>query len=93
MAAAIKRTTLKLGMIPADGIGKEVIPVRFPSSSTQKRLMISRPLNELLKLLDLHFLNLNSSLYLLDGRNLIRMEKHFLMRLSGEFVVQIASWP
>jgi hypothetical protein len=28
MAAAIKRTTLKLGMIPADGIGKEVIPVR-----------------------------------------------------------------
>ena len=37
MAAAIKRTTLKLGMIPADGIGKEVIPVgliyqeRYPS--------------------------------------------------------------
>jgi hypothetical protein len=29
MAAAIKRTTLKLGMIPADGIGKEVIPVRL----------------------------------------------------------------
>jgi isocitrate/isopropylmalate dehydrogenase len=29
MAAAIKRTTLKLGMIPADGIGKEVIPVRY----------------------------------------------------------------
>lgn len=27
MAAAIKRSTLKLGMIPADGIGKEVIPV------------------------------------------------------------------
>ncbi|ORY25635.1 putative isocitrate dehydrogenase [Naematelia encephala] len=26
MAAALRRTTLKLGMIPADGIGKEVLP-------------------------------------------------------------------
>lgn len=27
MAAALKRTSLKIGMIPADGIGKEVLPV------------------------------------------------------------------
>jgi hypothetical protein len=97
MAAAIKRTTLKLGMIPADGIGKEVIPVRFISPLPRTVFdmkseweLITRPLNELLKLLDLHFLNLNSSLYLLDGRNSIRMEKHFLMRLLGESVFYFA---
>jgi homoisocitrate dehydrogenase len=27
MAAALKRTSLKIGMIPADGVGKEVLPV------------------------------------------------------------------
>ena len=27
MSPALGRTTLKLGMIPADGIGKEVLPV------------------------------------------------------------------
>lgn len=91
MAAAIKRTTLKLGMIPADGIGKEVIPVSSPLRSRMidemkcEYELISRPLRELLKLLDLHCPNSNLSLYLLDGRNLIRMEKHFLMRLLGEF--------
>jgi len=93
MAAAIKRTTLKLGMIPADGIGKEVIPVRFFSPLLPRIVydmkyeyeLIIRPLRELLKLLDLRYLSLNLSLYLLDGRSLIRMEKHFLMRLSGEF--------
>jgi hypothetical protein len=90
MAAAIKRTTLKLGMIPADGIGKEVIPVRSGSLYKVEVETDERPLKELLKLLDLHFLNLNSSLYLLDGRSSIRMGRHFLMRLSGEFVVQIA---
>ena len=26
-AAAVKRSSLRLGMIPADGIGKEVLPV------------------------------------------------------------------
>jgi hypothetical protein len=86
MAAAIKRTTLKLGMIPADGIGKEVIPVRIVSRPQIKRETDFRPLNELLKLLDLRFPNLNSSLYLLGGRNLIRMERHFLMKLLGESV-------
>ena len=86
MAVAIKRSTLKLGMIPADGIGKEVIPVRIPLLNSKVETDTDfRPLNELLKLLDLHFLNLNSSHYLLDGRSLTRMEKHFLMRLSGEF--------
>lgn len=25
---AIKRSTLKIGMIPADGVGREVLPVR-----------------------------------------------------------------
>lgn len=30
MAAALKRTSLKIGMIPADGVGKEVLPVRIP---------------------------------------------------------------
>jgi isocitrate/isopropylmalate dehydrogenase len=29
MAAAAIRNTLKIGMIPADGIGREVLPVRF----------------------------------------------------------------
>ena len=29
--AALKRTSLKLGMIPADGIGKEVLPVSVGS--------------------------------------------------------------
>jgi len=97
MAAAIKRTTLKLGMIPADGIGKEVIPVRFFPPLLPRIVydmkcedeLITRPLRELLKLLDLHFPNLNLSLYLLDGRSLIRMERHFLMRLSGEFFSRI----
>jgi isocitrate/isopropylmalate dehydrogenase len=28
MAAALKRTALRIGMIPADGIGREVLPVR-----------------------------------------------------------------
>ena len=51
--------------------------------------LIIRPLRELLKLLDLHSPNLNLFLYLLDGRNLIRMEKHFLMRLLGEFSSRI----
>lgn len=27
-STALKRTSLRLGMIPADGIGKEVLPVR-----------------------------------------------------------------
>jgi len=27
MTSAVKRSALKLGMIPADGIGKEVLPV------------------------------------------------------------------
>ena len=27
--ASVARKTLRLGMIPADGIGKEVLPVRF----------------------------------------------------------------
>jgi len=31
-ANVLKRTSLKLGMIPADGIGKEVLPVRFRRS-------------------------------------------------------------
>jgi hypothetical protein len=34
MAAAL-RTTLKLGMIPADGIGKEVIPVSWRISGSE----------------------------------------------------------
>ena len=37
-AAAIKRTSLKLGMIPADGIGKEVLPVSQVSSWFQLSL-------------------------------------------------------
>lgn len=32
MANVLKRSALKLGMIPADGIGKEVLPVRFHQS-------------------------------------------------------------
>lgn len=32
MASVLKRSSLKLGMIPADGIGKEVLPVRSSSS-------------------------------------------------------------
>jgi hypothetical protein len=89
MAAAIKRTTLKLGMIPADGIGKEVIPVRIVSRPQVLKSKVEtdfRPLNELLKLLDLPYPDSNLSLYLLDGRNLTRMEKHFLMRLLGELI-------
>lgn len=27
MASALKRTSLRIGMIPADGVGKEVLPV------------------------------------------------------------------
>lgn len=32
MANVLKRSALKLGMIPADGIGKEVLPVRSSSA-------------------------------------------------------------
>ena len=86
MAAAIKRTTLKLGMIPADGIGKEVIPVRLVSldiSQTDWRLTV-RLLNELLRLLDLLCPGLSLSRYWPDGKNSTRMERLCLMRLSGE---------
>ena len=86
MAAAIKRTTLKLGMIPADGIGKEVIPVRLVSldiSQTDWRLTV-RLLNELLRLLDLLCPGLSLSRYWPDGKNSTKMERLCLMRLSGE---------
>ena len=35
--ASIARKTLRLGMIPADGIGKEVLPVRCPGCSAGSR--------------------------------------------------------
>lgn len=41
MAAAIKRSTLKLGMIPADGIGREVLPVSTRSFHTVSEKMLS----------------------------------------------------
>lgn len=51
MASVLKRSSLKLGMIPADGIGKEVLPVRVrPSSRKGEELIRSRQLNESSKL-------------------------------------------
>lgn len=32
MVAPIARSALRIGMIPADGVGKEVLPVSFPGS-------------------------------------------------------------
>jgi len=38
MAAALKRTSLKIGMIPADGVGKEVLPVSIIQSTRRVRV-------------------------------------------------------
>jgi hypothetical protein len=87
MAAAIKRTTLKLGMIPADGIGKEVIPVSTPPiiqlGVLRETILIDRPHSESLRRLDPLCPGLSSSRSWLVGRSSTRMERLFLMRLSG----------
>lgn len=100
MAAAIKRSTLKLGMIPADGIGKEVIPVgSHPVTRTLRHIdpifpdicetriltrLIHRLLRGSLRRLDLRFQRLSSSRSWLVGRSSTGLERLFLMRLSGE---------
>lgn len=44
MANVLKRSALKLGMIPADGIGKEVLPVRSSSAPSRRHLLIASSL-------------------------------------------------
>jgi hypothetical protein len=72
-------------MIPADGIGKEVIPVSVSREGKWRARLIDRLPSELSKLLDLLCPRLNSFPCWLDGKSSTRMEKLFLTRLSGRF--------
>jgi len=91
MAAAIKRTSLKLGMIPADGIGKEVIPVSTPPiiqlGILRETILIDRLHSGSLRRLDPLYPGSSSFRSWLVGRNSTRMERLFLMRLSGKSIL------
>lgn len=87
MAAA--RRALKIGMIPADGIGREVLPVSIRHGKCAIVVPVAyrnacRPLNVSSKLLVRAFPSQNSFRFSLDGMSSPRQARHCPRRPSGE---------
>jgi hypothetical protein len=83
------RSSLKIGLIPADGIGKEVIPVcwhmHMPCFQRPRTLLcdLNRPLAQLLKHSDLIYPSLNSLTLLLAGKLSQELVLHCHKKLSS----------
>ncbi|OAX35312.1 hypothetical protein K503DRAFT_377123 [Rhizopogon vinicolor AM-OR11-026] len=79
--ATAARQSLKIGMLPADGIGREVLPVSTLSTSRRKLIDTSIRVQKLpFWLLDRPYPNLSSSTYLLVSSTSQKLGPHFLMR-------------